>query len=649
MRKHFKDISFVFFRLILVCAIAAVGAPAGAVFAEVDVHAGAGFTGEAESYAGAGFAGEAESAVFAGEAESAVFAGEAESYDDAGTDGEICTVKSYGELQSALEDAVQSAAGAENGTSISVSIQLTDDIIYSCSSSSDTDDVDAVSSATASKHSDSSSKALSSSHTDSGSNSQITSLEDFQSNSDSNSLPKSSTKTNSFSSLDIEMPAGSGNVCCIILDLNGHKLSVSAVSAETSLFFIGRGCSLAINDSVGGGSIISTLTCDTTASLFTIMKGGSLTVNDGTFKANQVKSSSCTILNQGGTATINGGTFEASYYGLNQERGHLKLNGGTFSATDTARGVDICISSNNGSFTINACTFSTLHIDGYGAASSIYISDHLSKNSTITKNGNPYALAPDASQLGTSKDTFVISSNLVQTDKPTFSDVPKGAWYAESLQKNVNSGLLSGYPDGTFKPNAKIKWCMLAQILYNITDENSLNKNNGAGISIWYQPVMDFARSNNLIPKSDNSDFAEDYPTRYQVIQSIYQLGLLTGAITDTSASTDSSTSASSDTSASTDASTDAGTNTSTTPSTTTSTTPSTTPSTNNGAYISATTRPTTGSSKNALTWAVENKILVGNQNGDLSLDRHITRAEMSEILYRINSLFASHNHIIES
>lgn len=604
MKKLFKGAPVGILSKIIICAlVGAICVPASAVFAGVGAHNTCavfadevGDLGGAGAYGGDGTLGGDGTFGVAGEICSLTAA-------TVGEDGEICEVGTFEELQSAITGAVQSAAGAENAAGTNITVRLTNDITYSDTSSSNSSSSGSSSADNASSDSSSSGKsgvdavssATTSTHNDSSSESQV--------------------GASSFSSFDMEMPKGSSSTCAVTIDLCGHTLSVSAASAENSLFYIGNGCSLTINDSVGGGSVISALTCSTTASLFTILKGGTLTINNGTFKAERVTTSSCAILNQGGTAIINGGTFKASYYALSQERGNLSLSGGTFSVSDTARGVDICISSNSGDFTINACTFSTFHIDGYGASSSIYIADHLSENASVTKNGNPYAIASDVSQLGTSKDLFVIISTSVpddgtsSKDNPTskddtsskdnasskddtsskgnltFSDVPKGAWYADSLRENISSGLLSGYPDGTFKPNLEIKWCTLAQILYNFTDGYTLSNSDNSGSAAWYRPVMSFAQGHNLIPASDDSNFAEKSPTRYQTIQSFYKLGILIGAI--------------------------------------------------KGSDID-----TSDSGKDSLNWATENKILIGNQNGELMLDKKITRAEMSEIIRRVNKQF---------
>ena len=179
--------------------------------------------------------------------------------------------------------------------------------------------------------------------------------------------------------------------------------------------------------------------------------------------------------------------------------------------------------------------------------------------------------------------------NAMETGKASgFSDVPDDAWYVKSLNKNVEMGLLSGYTDGTFHPERAVKWWALAQVLYNFTQGYELDwwkdmdAEDPSTKDPWYHPVMNFAQDNELIPKfSDDYDpegFPEGSPTRFQVIQGFYRLGLRTGAVEST--------------------------------------------------YTKA------------LDWALGEGILKGDEKGNLNLDKNITRAEFSEVLQRVWPVF---------
>lgn len=169
-------------------------------------------------------------------------------------------------------------------------------------------------------------------------------------------------------------------------------------------------------------------------------------------------------------------------------------------------------------------------------------------------------------------------------EEKLFSDVPYDAWYAESLGKNVEMGLLSGYTDGTFHPEEAVKWWALSQVLYNFTEGyelewwKDLNVGDLSNNAPWYSPVMNFAMDNGLVPNSSDNNYPEEFPTRFQVIQGFYQLGLRTEAV-DTSYG-------------------------------------------------------------RALDWALEMHILKGDEKGNLNLNKNITRAEYSEVLQRVWPIF---------
>lgn len=57
-----------------------------------------------------------------------------------------------------------------------------------------------------------------------------------------------------------------------------------------------------------------------------------------------------------------------------------------------------------------------------------------------------------------------------------FSDVQSGKWYAEPIAYCKNKGFVSGYRDGTFKPNNNITRAEFCVMLYMLGNELALNK-----------------------------------------------------------------------------------------------------------------------------------------------------------------------------
>jgi len=100
---------------------------------------------------------------------------------------------------------------------------------------------------------------------------------------------------------------------------------------------------------------------------------------------------------------------------------------------------------------------------------------------------------------GTSATTFEPGTNVsramvatilyAQAAKPavtfqnTFSDVSSGAWYASPVVWAASKKLVSGYPDGTFKPNTDITRQDLALILYRYAEYSALDTSASGNLS----------------------------------------------------------------------------------------------------------------------------------------------------------------------
>ena len=58
------------------------------------------------------------------------------------------------------------------------------------------------------------------------------------------------------------------------------------------------------------------------------------------------------------------------------------------------------------------------------------------------------------------------------TKNLTFSDVKEGSWYYEAVTYLTERDILHGYPDGTFQPNAAISRAEICQIIYSLLPED---------------------------------------------------------------------------------------------------------------------------------------------------------------------------------
>ncbi|MET3618081.1 Rib/alpha/Esp surface antigen-like repeat protein [Peptoniphilus olsenii] len=68
--------------------------------------------------------------------------------------------------------------------------------------------------------------------------------------------------------------------------------------------------------------------------------------------------------------------------------------------------------------------------------------------------------------------TRLLNLPVADINAPNFTDTPSG-WYNAYINAIVKAGYMSGYPDGSFKPNAKITRAEFAQLIKNIGNENT--------------------------------------------------------------------------------------------------------------------------------------------------------------------------------
>ncbi|WP_127585386.1 S-layer homology domain-containing protein [Paenibacillus koleovorans] len=100
----------------------------------------------------------------------------------------------------------------------------------------------------------------------------------------------------------------------------------------------------------------------------------------------------------------------------------------------------------------------------------------------------------------------------------SFSDVKTTDWYAPHVEAAVESGLISGYPDGTFRPNQEIKHQEITVMLVNAlkysgTDED-LTKNSSTQypdqLPDWAKPSFAIAFNKGVLPVDGPFHFQTD-------------------------------------------------------------------------------------------------------------------------------------------
>lgn len=104
-----------------------------------------------------------------------------------------------------------------------------------------------------------------------------------------------------------------------------------------------------------------------------------------------------------------------------------------------------------------------------------------------------------------------------------FPDVPYNAWFSKYICIAWSNGIVSGYPDGLFRPEEGVKFVEAAKMLsigFGLTGLELPNF--GATNVVWYQPYVEFLADQNAIPFSIA---ALDQPlNRGEMAELIYRL-----------------------------------------------------------------------------------------------------------------------------
>lgn len=98
---------------------------------------------------------------------------------------------------------------------------------------------------------------------------------------------------------------------------------------------------------------------------------------------------------------------------------------------------------------------------------------------------------------------------ILITCAQAFSDVDNSHWASNTIKKWTNNGIMSGYSDGTFKPNGYITKAELVSIINNIdNDEANISKRPSKDIKLsdWYCEDMSIALKNGIIELDDNGN-----------------------------------------------------------------------------------------------------------------------------------------------
>ena len=114
---------------------------------------------------------------------------------------------------------------------------------------------------------------------------------------------------------------------------------------------------------------------------------------------------------------------------------------------------------------------------------------------------------------------YAMAGEPAVTGEGPFTDVPAGCWYTDAIVWAAQNGIVSGFGDGTFRPNAAITRAQAAVMLYgyaaftgaDVTARADLSAYSDAGqIPAWAMDAMQWANARRLIVGRDSSHLVPD-------------------------------------------------------------------------------------------------------------------------------------------
>ena len=112
---------------------------------------------------------------------------------------------------------------------------------------------------------------------------------------------------------------------------------------------------------------------------------------------------------------------------------------------------------------------------------------------------------------------YAMAGEPAVTGESPFTDVPAGCWYTDAIIWAAQNGIVSGFGDGTFRPNEAVTRAQAAVMLYgyaaftgaDVTARADLSAYSDAGqIPAWAMDAMQWANARRLIVGRDSSHLA---------------------------------------------------------------------------------------------------------------------------------------------
>lgn len=143
--------------------------------------------------------------------------------------------------------------------------------------------------------------------------------------------------------------------------------------------------------------------------------------------------------------------------------------GGTFTAVNSVAEGSIIVAAGGKSVTIPVAVTMDTSFDDVKPTDWFYDAvEYVNEKGLITGTGqrqfSPHGNVTRATLVNI---LWRMAGSPVVTDAPGFSDVEEGQWYADSVLWAQTTGVVAGYSDGSFAPNANITREQMAVMIYN--------------------------------------------------------------------------------------------------------------------------------------------------------------------------------------
>ncbi|MBU0667499.1 S-layer homology domain-containing protein, partial [Patescibacteria group bacterium] len=104
----------------------------------------------------------------------------------------------------------------------------------------------------------------------------------------------------------------------------------------------------------------------------------------------------------------------------------------------------------------------------------------------------------------------------------SFSDIPSTEWYAPYIAAAENAGIVGGYEDGTFRPDASVNRAEALKILLKASGIDMTSEASAPFMDVsttaWYAQYVNFAYANGIVSGKTSTIFApEDNVTRAEM------------------------------------------------------------------------------------------------------------------------------------